>query len=283
MGSISLTRLPKRFRTACIILLAIEIPVAAAQTPAGQNAAAPTPAEKIDSATIAAKMAAHNRMRERTLHNYAANRVYKVENKRVNKSAMVKTTMVFVQPDEKLFEVHSYSGMGFLRKGVLNRLIETERENSRANLKAKVAMSAENYDFEYLRSEMVNDRLQYVVRARARRKDKLLFNGTIWVDAEDFAVTRIEGRPAKNPSFWTRKVEFIQEYEKQGPYWFPARNTSVTQVFIFGRTTTEIEHTNYQVNRPELFEKAAEIRKRGEKLEVQIDARDRQTPEKPQP
>jgi len=222
-------------------------------------------------------------MRDRTLHSYSCDRVYKVENKRVNRSATVNVTMVYVYPEEKLFEVHSYSGMGFMRKGVLNRLIETERENSHGVLKSRIAMSDENYDFQHLRSATVNGRLQYVMSAKARRKDKLLFNGTIWVDAEDGAVTRIEGRPAKSPSFWTRKVDFAQEYQKYGPYWFPARNTSVTQVFVFGRTTTDIEYTNYQVNRPELLERAAEIRKRGEKLEVQIDKKDREPPAKAQP
>ncbi|HYK88657.1 MAG TPA: hypothetical protein VE398_07795 [Acidobacteriota bacterium] len=254
---------------------------APAQTQSGHDPAASVPAENVDTLIITAKMTEHNTMRERTLHNYSCERTYRVENKRVNKSATVDATMIFIEPDEKLFRVRSYSGMGFMRKGVLNRLIETERENSRGSLKLKTALSAENYEFEYLRSEKANGRLQYLLRAKARRKDRLLFNGTIWVDAEDGAVTRIEGRPAKSPSFWTRKVDFVQEYQKQGPYWFPARNSSVTQVFIFGRTTTEIEYRGYQVNLPENFERAEEIRKSGSKLEVQIDSKDRESPSKP--
>ncbi len=249
-------------------------PPAAAQAPA-----APT-AEKIQS-DILVKMEEHNRMRDNTLKSYSCDRTYRVENKRVNKSAMINTTMVFVAPDEKLFQVNSHEGMGFMRKGVLNRMIETERETSRGEMKRKVAMSPENYAFRYLRSDSSGGRLQYVLEAKARRKDKLLFNGTIWVDAEDGAVTRIEGRPAKNPSFWTRKVDFVHEYRKIGPYWFPVRNDSVTSVFLFGRTTTSIDYTNYQVNQPELVEKAAEIRKRGDKLEVQIPKKDKETAEKP--
>ena len=232
-------------------------------------------------ASIVAKMAGHNQMRDRTLHNYACERIYSVENKRIGKSATVNATMVFLEPDEKLFEVRSYSGTGFMRKGVLNRLIETEQVNSRGIQKNKTAFSTDNYDFEYIRSEMVNGRLQHVLRAKARRKDKLLFNGNLWVDAEDFAVTRIEGRPAKNPSFWTRKVDFVHEYEKHGQYWFPAHNSSVSQVFIFGRTTTEIKYLNYEINQSMLIERAAEIRKRGSNLEVQIDAKDREPSAKP--
>ncbi len=41
-------------------------------------------------------------------------------------------------------------------------------------------------------------------RVEPQTNNKLLFRGRIWVDAEDFAVVRIEAVPAKNPSFWTK-------------------------------------------------------------------------------
>ncbi len=198
-----------------------------------------------------------------------------MENKRFNKRATVKVSMIFVSPWEKLFEVRSYEGSGFLRRSVLNRLIDTERQSAQENLQARVAVTPENYAFEFLRFETVKGRPQYVLRARPRRKHNLLFDGTIWVDGEDFAVTRIEGRPAKAPSFWTRKVEFVHEYAKFGDFWFPTKNTSVTSVFIFGRTTTDIEYSNYQINQPLLFERAAEIRKHDKRLEIQIHSADK--------
>jgi hypothetical protein len=46
-------------------------------------------------------------------------------------------------------------------------------------------------------------------------------------------------------------------------------------VFIFGRTTTEIVYSNYQINQPGLAERAEEIRKRGDKLEIQMDPKDK--------
>jgi hypothetical protein len=187
----------------------------------------------------------------------------------------VTATMIFVAPGEKLFEIHSSSGTGFMRRGVINRIIETEQRNALPDQQPKSAISPDNYMFEWVGTEARQGRPQYVLYAKPRRKDQLLFDAKIWVDAEDFAVTRIEGRPAKNPSFWTRKVDFTHEYEKFGPYWMPVRNLSVTQVFIFGRTTTEIVYSNYQINQPGLAERAAEIRKRGEKLEIQMDPKDK--------
>jgi outer membrane lipoprotein-sorting protein len=33
-----------------------------------------------------------------------------------------------------------------------------------------------------------------------KRKEKYLFRGRIWVDAEDYALARAEGQPAKSPT-----------------------------------------------------------------------------------
>ncbi|MGB7622112.1 MAG: hypothetical protein WBN92_07155 [Terriglobia bacterium] len=236
----------------------------------------PSPARPVpDLQTILAGMAKHNQFRGQNLQTYAVDRIYKIENKRINKSAEVTATIIFVAPGEKLFEIHSSSGTGFMRRGVINRIIDTEQKNALPDQQPKSAITPDNYLFEWVGAEAHQGRPQYVLHARPRRKDQLLFDAKIWVDAEDFAVTRIEGRPAKNPSFWTRKVDFKQEYEKFGPFWMPVRNFSETQVFLFGRTTTEIVYSNYQINQPGLAERAAEIRKRGDKLEIQVDPKDK--------
>jgi hypothetical protein len=220
-------------------------------------------------------MAAYNRVKAETLRVFAVDRYYSVENKRVNKQSSLKATMIYVAPSERLFEVQSFSGSGFMRKSILHRIIATERQTAQEPIKSQVAVSPDNYSFSLLREDIVKGRRHYVLRASARRKDKLLFNGTVWVDAEDFAITRVEGRPAKRPSFWTRQVDFVHEYEKFGPFWLSVRNTSVTKAFIFGRTTALVEFNNYRINEPGLLKKAADLRERGTQLEIRIHEKDR--------
>ena len=43
------------------------------------------------------------------------------------------------------------------------------------------------------------DHPQYVLNVIPRTDEKFLYRGKIWVDAKDFAVTRIEAEPAKEP------------------------------------------------------------------------------------
>jgi hypothetical protein len=224
----------------------------------------------VDSEIILERMAAYHRMKAANLRVFAVDRFYSVENERANKQASLKATMIYVAPSERLFEVQSYRGSGFMRKSILNRIIATERQTAREPTKTQVAVSPGNYSFALLREESINGRRQYVLKATARRKDKLLFNGTIWVDAEDYAITRVEGRPAKRPSFWTRQVDFVHEYGKFGPFWLSVRNTSVTKAFIFGRTTAFVEFRNYRINEPHLLERASELRTRETKLEIRV-------------
>jgi hypothetical protein len=222
-----------------------------------------------DLSTILAKMAAHNRMRDEFLATYSVDREYTINNKRVNKKALLTATMVFVAPEEKLFETTSFSGSGLLRKMVLNRLLETEKQSAQGAARINSAISTDNYNFEFVREDLCEGRLMYILRATPKKKSEVLIEGLMWVDGEDFAVTRVEGHPAKNPSFWIKRIRFEHQYGKFGDFWFPVKNASVTSVRIFGDTTVEIIYKNYLINEPPLFEKAAMMRKNPVKLETQ--------------
>jgi outer membrane lipoprotein-sorting protein len=56
----------------------------------------------------------------------------------------------------------------------------------------------------------------YILSVAPITKNKLPYRGRIWVDAEDFAVLRIEAAPAKNPSFRTKETRIEQTYVKAG-------------------------------------------------------------------
>ena len=88
-------------------------------------------------------------------------------------------------------------------------------------------------------------RAAYVLEIRPKRSEKYLFQGRIWVDAEDYALARAEGKPAKKPSFWTKSIHFVQIYQRCGPFWFPLSTQSVTEAHVFGTTDLSIEYFDY--------------------------------------
>ncbi|MFZ2001113.1 MAG: hypothetical protein WAU73_17120, partial [Candidatus Sulfotelmatobacter sp.] len=83
--------------------------------------------------------------------------------------------------------------------------------------------------------------------AQPQSKNKFLFRGHIWVNAKDFAITRVEGEPAVNPSWWTVKTDFKRRYQKIGDFWLPESNESETKVRVFGTAVLSIEYRDYQV------------------------------------
>ncbi|MGA8187373.1 MAG: hypothetical protein WB776_05525, partial [Candidatus Sulfotelmatobacter sp.] len=87
----------------------------------------------------------------------------------------------------------------------------------------------------------------YVLDAQPQSKNKFLFRGHIWVNAKDFAITRVEGEPAVNPSWWTVKTDFKRRYQKIGDFWLPESNESETKVRVFGTAVLSIEYRDYQV------------------------------------
>jgi len=75
-----------------------------------------------------------------------------------------------------------------------------------------------------------------------------LYRGTIWIDAQDFAVTRIEAEPARNPSFWTKKSQIRHRYQKIGEFYLPALNQTVTDVRLGGKAVLTIRYHDYKLN-----------------------------------
>jgi hypothetical protein len=87
----------------------------------------------------------------------------------------------------------------------------------------------------------------YILGVKPRTKGKFLYSGRIWVEAEDFAVTRLVAQPAKNPSFWTKHSEIDESYMKVGDFWLPARNHSITRIRFGGSAVLTIQYKNYEI------------------------------------
>ncbi len=199
---------------------------------------------------IVTRMGAHDLQRQVSIEGYVGMRRYVLDNHHFHKRAEM---LVNVQGDRdgtKHFEVVSEEGWKAAHKHVLHKMLETETETSRPEMRSKARLTLENYNFEVIGTEPLNDRTAYVLEISPKRKEKYLFRGRIWVDVEDYALMRAEGNPAKNPSFWTKSTHFLQLYKKNGPLWFPLSTQSVTEAHIFGTTDVSIEYFDYAPKTP---------------------------------
>jgi hypothetical protein len=183
-----------------------------------------------------------------SLAGYSGVRHYRFENKKSGKTAEMTVRMSCGSDGAKKFEVVSETGSGFVRSHIIHKMIEAEAESSQKGERKESRIIPENYEFRLVGMEDSDGRSSYVLEIDPKKPSKFAIRGRIWVDAQDFAIARIEGQPAKNPSFWIRSVKVEQRYGRTGQFWLPALNHSVAQARIFGSTEVVIQYSDYNTS-----------------------------------
>jgi len=163
-------------------------------------------------------------------------------------SAQMQVKASYSAPGTKTFTVISESGSGLIRKRVLHKLLESEQEaTSDAGNREAVALTTANYRFSLLGCAHGDSRPLYVMKVQPLHASKFLYRGTVWIDSQDFAVTRIEAEPAKSPSFWTIRSKIHHEYQKIDEFYLPSFNKTVTDVRLGGKAILTIRYLDYKL------------------------------------
>ncbi len=196
--------------------------------------------------SIISRLEAANRIREMSLHAYTATRTYRAQ-AGMGKQAELQALVDFQSPSTKRFRVLSEEGSGIFRQTVFRRMMQAEVDALQPEQKRRSAISNENYRFSLNGQSTVDGYRCWVLQAEPLREDKYLFRGRLYVDARDFAVVRVEGSPAKMPSFWTKRIGFVRDYRKIGAFWLPVRDESITQVRLFGESVVTVDHSDYRL------------------------------------
>jgi len=197
---------------------------------------------------IVAKMLERNRLRNERLQRYSAVRTYEIRNLERKLAAQAVVEVDYEAPDKKTFHKTSEKGAGIVRHLVFDRLLQSEGETSSGREHHDSAITAANYTFKLAAEEDLGSYHCFVLETTPKRKDKYLFEGKIWVDAEDFAVVKIAGHPAKKPSFWINRADFVRQYQRIDGFWLPYRDETFVEVKIYGRRVFTVDHKEYVIN-----------------------------------
>src|SRR6516165_10266626 len=190
----------------------------------------------------------HNEVRSAKLREYSAVRTYAVTDTRGKVQAKETVRMDYVAPDHKAFVTIEEEGSSIVRHLVLDRLMENEVSTAIGQEHRDSSITPANYRFRVLGEEDLGAHHCFVVEALPRRKDKYLFEGRMWIDSIAFAIVKIAGHPARNPSLWITRADFVREYEKIGDFWFPVKDEIFVDVKLYGRKTLTIEHRIDSIN-----------------------------------
>ena len=233
---------------------------------ARQVAAAPldppaaTPVPLLSTEEIVTRMVERNLERARALGAYQGTRIYRLEYRGFpsSRSADMTVEVKYRSPGTKDFRIRSENGSKLILDRIFKRILQTEKEALSEENQSRVALNQDNYRFALAGFETMPTGPSYVLSVEPRTDNKLLYRGRIWVDAEDFAVVRLEGSPAKNPSFWTKETKIEQVYAKVGNFWLPLSNRSSSDIRLGGRASFSIDYQDYQIT------SASPMRRQGE-------------------
>jgi len=227
-----------------LLLLTFLVPAALAD---GNPAPATPPALSTD-AIVQRLMAANERRAER-LRSYQGKRVYKLDYRGwFGGHAEMVVEATYRAPNEKDFKIISESGSRVLLRQVLARLLDSEREAQQEKLRKALEITPANYQFNLESIEHTPTGDFYVLGVKPRSKSKYVYNGKIWVDARDFAVARMDGSPATNPSMWVKRVEIQYQWQRvDGGFWLPVHNYSETDVRFGGKAVLNISYSDYAI------------------------------------
>lgn len=199
---------------------------------------------------VVATMMRLDAVRKSEMKGYTAFRRYVAVNK--DRRAEMVVRVEASSDGTKQFTILSEGGSGAIRKHVFYKLLSEESDASRRATRDGTRITPENYTFKLIGRETIESGPAYVLSIIPKADSKYLIEGKIWINANDYSIVRIEGRPARNPSFWVHDVHLVHTYQKVGQFWLASSTSSTSEVRIFGQSKLTITSSDYVLNRPEL-------------------------------
>ena len=175
---------------------------------------------------------------------YRALRHLEARNDKFEKSAWMD---VWTEGDASGFRytIVSEEGSDYIRSKVFRATLETERKLWAAGDAGQAALTPANYVFEE-RGEQPDGLT--LLTMTPRRKDMMLVDGSIYLNPDDGELVRMEGRLAKSPSFWTRRVEIVRWYRRIAGFRVPTSLESIANVRVAGVSTFKMSYEYESIN-----------------------------------
>lgn len=137
------------------------------------------------------------------------------------------------------YEVTAQQGSAIIRSRVLVPLLEQEQQLIARGETGTVALSPKNYEF--MGEGEAEDGLARIA-LQPLRKERALIDGELLVKPDDGELVRLDGRLAKNPSFWTKRVDVVRLYQRINGVLMPVSLESTAQLRFFGRSTLHMTY-----------------------------------------
>ena len=143
------------------------------------------------------------------------------------------------------YRVIDEGGSDLIRGRVFRSMLENEEQILASGDASRSSFTTINYD---LTAGDATEPGLVKLFARPKRKDVTLIDGAVYITDTDADLVRVEGRLAKSPSFWTRRVEIVRHYARVGGLRVPVRVDSTAQIRFAGTSTMTMTYDYEMIN-----------------------------------
>ena len=137
----------------------------------------------------------------------------------------------YVPPGNKQFAIRKTEGSDRGEK-IVRRVLEHEVRMTRDS--SATDFTPSNYEFALLGQESHRGKRCYVLGLNPKHDSPELLKGRAWVDAESFLILRVEGAPAKTPSWWIKDLQVAIDYGRADGIWLPLSTWASADLRLLG-------------------------------------------------
>jgi len=149
----------------------------------------------------------------------------------------------------KSYEILSQSGSEIVRRLVLGAILDNEKNINLPGIRKGSWITSANYEMKLKPggTQQMDGRNCAALDLKPKRKAPYLLDGTLWVDAKDGTIVRIEGTGSKSSSVFTGPTRMMRQYANISGFAQATRARAVSKSFLFGQAVVTIDYTDYQI------------------------------------
>lgn len=164
-------------------------------------------------------------------------------------AAEITVKVIYSKGVGKSYTILSQKGSAIIRRFGLMPLLDSEKElNQPGKVEDSWFISA-NYEMK-LKSgatEQVDGRACYALAITPKHKAPNMIDGTLWVDAKDFSIARVDGVASQKPSVFAGKTHMMRDYANIDGYPMANHARAESNSPVFGRTVVTINYSDYHL------------------------------------
>jgi hypothetical protein len=209
------------------------------------------PAQQPDLASVIANVDAAVKFRVDHIASYTVTEHYAVYrgNDETHPAAEMTVRTDYRKETGKNYTILSESGSGLIRTHVLRTLLDNEKTINISGIREHSWFTSANYEMQLKPGgvQRQDGRDCLALAINPRRKATNMIAGTLWIDAKDGSIVRIEGTATQSPSIFTGPAQVMRQYVDMNGFAMATQARAVSDSFLLGRTVITIDYRDYQI------------------------------------